>query len=34
MHVGSLLTCRPRFDQVGLGAVQTRHDPHPLGNND
>lgn len=34
MHVGSLLTCRPRFSQVGLGAVHTRHDPHPLGNND
>ena len=34
MHVGSLLTCRPRFSQVGLGAVHTKHDPHPLGNHD
>ena len=32
MHMGSLLTCRPRFSQVGLGRVDTMHAPHPLGN--
>ena len=32
MHMGSLLTCRPRFSQVGLGRVDTKHAPHPLGN--
>ena len=34
MHLGSLLTCRPRFSQVGLEMRLQVRIPHPLGNVD